>query len=68
MTLAKIVAANLKSNRVRRGLTQEGFARAAKISVSYVSMLERGTRIPPLEMIDELAKALGVKALDMLRR
>jgi len=36
------------------------------ISVSYVSMLERGQRSPPLETIEKMAKALGVPAASLL--
>jgi transcriptional regulator with XRE-family HTH domain len=36
--------------------------------VSYVSMLERGLRVPPLETLEALAKALGVPPLDLLQK
>jgi transcriptional regulator with XRE-family HTH domain len=65
--LAKTFSANLKRTRVRRQLSQEALARTAKISVSYVSMLERELRSPPLETIELLAAALQVRPLDLLR-
>jgi transcriptional regulator with XRE-family HTH domain len=37
-----------------------------RISVSYVSMLERGQRSPPLETIEALAEALGVRPVALL--
>jgi transcriptional regulator with XRE-family HTH domain len=46
----------------QRELSQQEVAQKAKISVSYVSMLERGERSPPLET---LAKALGVPPVDL---
>jgi len=66
-TLAETFAANLKANRQRRHLSQEELARTAGVSVSYVSMLEREQRTPPLDTIEQLAKALKVPALDLLR-
>jgi len=40
---------------------------AAGVSVSYISMLERGQRSPPLEMLEALAKALRVSPLELLQ-
>jgi transcriptional regulator with XRE-family HTH domain len=60
MTLGQIVSQNLRLVRLQRKLSQEALAGKAGISVSYVSMLERGQRSPPLETIEKMAKALGV--------
>ena len=51
-------AANLKAARTKRHLSQGDVAYRAGISVSYVSMLERGLRSPPLGTIEAVAKAL----------
>ena len=59
-------ADNLKSERVRRKLSQEALARKASLSVSYISMLERGQRTPPLGTLEQLAKALSVNPLNLL--
>ncbi len=67
MSLATIVAQNLLATRNQKNLTQTVFAKKAKLSVSYISMLERGTRTPPLETLEVLAKALGVPPLDLLQ-
>jgi transcriptional regulator with XRE-family HTH domain len=64
--LADKFAANLKSERLRRRLSQEALAAKARISVSYVSMLERGQRTPPLDTIECLAKALAVSPTSLL--
>jgi len=59
-SLADKFAANLKSERLRRKLSQETLAGKAGLSISYISMLERGQRTPPLDTLESLAKALGV--------
>ncbi len=59
-SLAEKFALNLKSERLRRKLSQETLAGKAGLSVSYISMLERGQRTPPLDTLEALAKALGV--------
>lgn len=66
-TLKVNFAKNLLKKRVRAGLSQEALAVKAGISVSYVSMLERAARTPPLDTIEALAGALKVPPLDMLR-
>ena len=58
--LADKFAVNLKSERLRRKLSQEALAAKAGLSVSYISMLERGQRTPPLDTLESLAKALAV--------
>jgi transcriptional regulator with XRE-family HTH domain len=68
MSLADIVAQNLFAVRSSRKLSQQEVAAKAKLSVSYISMLERGERTPPLETLEVLAKALGVKPLDLLEK
>ncbi len=67
MSLTKVVAKNLRSLRTRRKLSQESLAAEARLSVSYISMLERAQRSPPLDTLEALAKALKVSPLDLLR-
>ncbi len=67
MTLSNIVAQNLRAVRAKQKLSQQAVAKKAKVSVSYISMLERGERMPPLETLEVLAKALGVAPLYLLQ-
>ncbi|HTP27533.1 MAG TPA: helix-turn-helix transcriptional regulator [Anaeromyxobacteraceae bacterium] len=67
MSIADIVAQNLRALRAKRKLSQQAVAEKSKLSVSYISMLERGTRTPPLETMELLAKALGTKPLNLLQ-
>ena len=64
--LANRFASNLKSERLRRKLSQETLATKAGLSVSYISMLERGQRTPPLDTLEALAKALAVNPTSLL--
>jgi transcriptional regulator with XRE-family HTH domain len=66
MPLLTTVAQNLREIRARKNLSQQAVAQKARISVSYVSMLERGQRSPPLETLEAIAKALGVTPLSLL--
>ena len=60
MDLLDRFATNVRKFRAKKKLSQKALADKIGISVSYVSMLERGQRSPPLETIEKLAKALGV--------
>lgn len=60
MDLLERFATNVRRFRAKKKLSQKALADRIGISVSYVSMLERGQRSPPLETIEKLAKALGV--------
>lgn len=64
--LADRFAVNLKSERTRKKLSQEALASKAGLSVSYISMLERGQRTPPLDTLEAIAKALAVQPLTLL--
>lgn len=68
MTLADLAARNIRSARRSAKLSQEALAQKAGISVSYVSMLERGQRTPPLDTLETLAKALRCSPIALLSR
>lgn len=50
----------LRLTRIGVQLTQEDLAKKAGISVSFLSMIERGVRAPHLATLSALAAALGV--------
>ena len=50
----------IKLCRIQRDLTQVQLATAAPISVSYLSLLERGKRDPTLSTVESLAAVLQV--------
>lgn len=45
--------------------TQEELAERARISVSFLSMIERGERVPHLETLQDLSAALGVSLSEL---
>lgn len=57
----------LRLSRYGRRLTQGEIARAAGVSVSYLSMIERGERSPAVETLSEIAGALGVPLAELFR-
>ena len=67
LALEQIVAENLRAVRKEQKLSQEVLAKKARVSVSYVSMLERGERSPPLDTLEVLARALRVSPLYLLQ-
>jgi transcriptional regulator with XRE-family HTH domain len=66
MAIMERVAANVKRIRTVRGLTQQALADKAKIHRVYLAQIEGGARAPSLEMLERLAKALKVKAGELL--
>jgi transcriptional regulator with XRE-family HTH domain len=66
MDLLTRFAGNVRRLRAKKKLSQKALADKVGISVSYVSMLERGQRSPPLETIEKMAKALGVPPAQLL--
>jgi transcriptional regulator with XRE-family HTH domain len=50
----------IKLCRTQRGLSQSELANIAGISVSYLSLLERGKRDPTFSTVEGIANALGI--------
>ena len=49
-------------------MTQEALSERARISVSFLSMIERGERSPHLETLAAIAEALEVPVADLFRQ
>lgn len=54
------VSMNIKYFRKLKGLTQEMLAEQVGVSPVYISCLERGTKVPSLDLLGEIADALKV--------
>jgi len=67
MDMRKLVGENVRRVRTKRGLTQEQFAEVSGFSQQYISDLERGLRNPTVVTVFELATALKVGHLELLR-
>jgi transcriptional regulator with XRE-family HTH domain len=67
MDMRKLVGENVRRARIRKGLTQEDFSEISGFTQQYISGLERGQRNPTVVTLFELAQALEVKPIDLLR-
>ena len=67
MDMRRLVGQNVRRVRENKGLTQERFSEISGFSQQYISGLEGGHRNPTVVTVYELAVALGVSHLDLLR-
>ena len=67
MDMRKLVGRNVKRIRQEKGLTQEQLVDLSGFSQQYISGLEQGRRNPTIVSIYELASALGVSHVDLVR-
>ena len=67
MGIREVLALNLRTLRRVRGMSQEEVAHLAEIDRTYVSALERSVYAASIDVVDRLARVLGVEAADLLR-
>jgi transcriptional regulator with XRE-family HTH domain len=67
MDMRKLVGRNVKRIRQEKGLTQEQLADLSGFSQQYISGLEQGRRNPTVVSLYELATALGVSHIELVR-
>lgn len=58
----------LRQRRLAAGLSQEQLADKAGIDRTYVSLLERDERIPTVNVLIGVCRAMGVRASDVIAR
>jgi transcriptional regulator with XRE-family HTH domain len=63
-----VLALNLRRLRQAKGLSQEELAHQAEIDRTYVSALKRSVYAAGIDVVDRLARVLGVEAADLLKR
>lgn len=67
-SVVKEVGRRIRQLRLTRDrMTQEDLSERARISVSFLSMIERGERSPHLETLASIADALQVRIADLFR-
>lgn len=59
--ISKKVGKNIRKVRRGKGLTQEEVAHKARVHVSTLGRIERGESNSPIQTVDKIARALGVK-------
>jgi transcriptional regulator with XRE-family HTH domain len=67
MDMRKLVGRNVKRVRQEKGLNQEQLAELSGFSQQYISGLEQGQRNPTVVSLYELATALGVSHMELVR-
>ena len=65
--LLEAFAAELRSRRMKLGLSQEALALDAKVNRTYVAKLELAMNQPSLGVLFDLATALGVELPELIR-
>ena len=68
MEIREALALNLRKLRQARGLSQEELADQAEIDRTCISSLERCVYAASIDVVDKLARVLGVEAADLIRR
>lgn len=63
--LSTIVGRNLRTARLRHGLSQEDLAHRVGKSLTYVGQVERGTRNLTLTSVEQIAEWVGLNPLDL---
>ena len=67
MDMRKLVGRNAARLRKEAGLTQEQLAERCGLSQQYLSKLESGRRNPTVVTLYEIATALGVSHVELVR-
>ena len=66
--LRSALGANVRAERLRRGLTQEGLAERLGVTPRYLAGIERGERNLTLDSIEALAEQLDMDPHSLLAR
>jgi transcriptional regulator with XRE-family HTH domain len=68
MDIREVLALNLRRCRRDKRLSQEELAHRAEIDRTYISALERSVYAASIDVVERLARELGVEAADLLQR
>lgn len=64
--LARQFGTTIRSRREAAGLTQEKLAELSGLHRTYISLLERGLRMPSILVVQQLARALQTTMASLL--
>ncbi len=64
--LVKVIAANIRHYRLKRGFTQERLADMIKMDNGTISRFELGKMSPNAETLEKIAKALDIEPHQLL--
>ena len=66
VNINKKLGNKIRELRKKKNLTQEELAYRAELDYSYINQIENGKRNPSMEAVERIAKALGVRAKNLL--
>lgn len=66
MNYQKLINSNIKSLRVKHGLTQEEFAEKIGISIQGLSNIERNRYQPTSDTVDKICKSFKITPVELL--
>ncbi len=67
MSIREVLALNLRKWRHELGLSQEELADRAELDRTYISAIERSVYAASVDVLERLARELGVAPSDMLK-
>ena len=67
MNLQELFIANLKEYRKLRKISQLELAAECESAQTYISELEMGKKSPSLLMVERIARALGIEAVNLFK-
>ncbi|MCH4223630.1 MAG: helix-turn-helix domain-containing protein [Alcaligenes faecalis] len=65
MSIRKTVGENVRRIRVGKGWSQESLSEKSDLHRTYISGVERGVRNPTIEIVEQIAFALGVPVTEL---
>jgi transcriptional regulator with XRE-family HTH domain len=65
MNARELVAWNIRRIRVRRGLSSETLAAESGVDRAYVSRIERAVANPTIDVLERIARILGVTMAEL---
>ena len=65
MNARELVAWNIRRIRVLRGISSETLAARAGVDRSYAGRLERGVANPSIDVLERIARVLGVEIIQL---
>jgi transcriptional regulator with XRE-family HTH domain len=63
----RLLGEAIRAKRKKKHLSQERLAENADLSTVFISRVERGKESPSVDSLVKIAKALGVRARELLR-
>ena len=63
-----LLGKEIRAQRIKSKFSQEKLAEKADLSTVFISRVERGKESPTVDSLVKIAKALGVRVRDLVRK